>query len=92
MLQRAAVADGRMLPAVGLDPVMDQLGKLNREIIDKCFLLRVEIDHFRAPTASVTGANLCQELEVIRKMVNSLCDEIAQESKAVLQILADTAE
>jgi hypothetical protein len=60
----------RLAPLM-LDSLIAQLGKLNREIIDKCFLLRARIDQFRTSPTSLKATELNQEIAAIKKIGES---------------------
>ena len=79
------------LPALVLDPVIDQLGKLDREIIDACFELRAKMGHFRTQIigVSMTRMALSQELKDIRQHVNSLRNKLGQASVAAQVLVTE---
>jgi hypothetical protein len=77
------------LPALVLDSLLDQLGKLEPETVDYCFLLRTRIDLFRRHTASMKAASLSAELDVIKSTTEYLRNEIDRQAREMEQILAE---
>lgn len=68
--------------------VIDQLRYLGRDIIENYFLLYVKIEAFRNPSASATAASLQKELEALQAIVGHLREEIAEERREALGVLA----
>jgi hypothetical protein len=80
-----------ILPDVPVYEVIDHLGKLNRESIDKYFMLANKVHSFKhrgSPTVNkVTG-----DLDQITAIAASLADEISQESIRCIGVLLRTQD
>ncbi len=84
-------ATNQIRQSIGLPPryeLIDQPRYLGRDVIENYFLLYVKIEAFRKPGASATAASLQKELEALQAAVGHLREEIAEESRESLAVLA----